>query len=61
MVRTTETDTEFRLGQRVIHAKFGEGVVLNYEGQGNQARVHVNFSEGSKWLMVSFANLETMG
>lgn len=60
-VRTTETDTEFRLGQRVIHAKFGEGVVLNYEGQGNQARVHVNFSEGSKWLMVSFANLETMG
>ena len=59
--RTNETDTDFRLGQRVVHAKFGEGVVLNYEGQGNQARVHVNFSEGSKWLMVSFANLETIG
>ena len=56
-----QTDGEFSLGQRVLHAKFGEGVVLNYEGQGNQARVQVNFSEGSKWLMVSFANLETVG
>ena len=56
-----QTDGEFSLGQRVLHAKFGEGVVLNYEGQGNQARVQVNFSEGSKWLMVSFANLETIG
>ncbi len=55
-----KTEGEFSLGQRVHHAKFGEGVVLNYEGQGKQARVHVNFSEGSKWLMVSFANLETV-
>jgi len=58
----TETDiADFTLGQRVHHAKFGDGVVLNYEGQGKQARVHVNFSEGSKWLMVSFANLQTVG
>ena len=58
----TETDIAgFTLGQRVHHAKFGDGVVLNYEGQGKQARVHVNFSEGSKWLMVSFANLQTVG
>lgn len=58
----TETDVPgFTLGQRVHHGKFGDGVVLNYEGQGKQARVHVNFSEGSKWLMVSFANLQTMG
>ena len=55
-----KTEGEFSLGQRVHHAKFGEGVVLNYEGQGKQARVHVNFSEGSKWLMVSFANLQTV-
>lgn len=59
---TTETDIAgFTLGQRVHHAKFGDGVVLNYEGHGKQARVHVNFSEGSKWLMVSFANLQTVG
>lgn len=50
----------FRLGQRVNHAKFGEGVVLNAEGQGNGARVQVNFEAvGSKWLMVAYANLST--
>jgi DNA helicase-2/ATP-dependent DNA helicase PcrA len=48
----------FNLGQRVCHAKFGEGVVLNAEGQGQSARVQVNFEEvGSKWLVVAYANL----
>ena len=51
----------FRLGQRVSHAKFGEGVVLNAEGQGGSARVQVNFeSVGSKWLMLAYANLRTV-
>jgi DNA helicase-2/ATP-dependent DNA helicase PcrA len=50
-----------RLGQRVRHGKFGEGVVLNFEGQGSHARVQINFeSQGTKWLMVSYANLELM-
>ncbi|MCG8098692.1 MAG: ATP-binding domain-containing protein, partial [Candidatus Thiodiazotropha taylori] len=48
----------FNLGQRVCHAKFGEGVVLNAEGQGQSARVQVNFEEvGTKWLVVAYANL----
>jgi DNA helicase-2/ATP-dependent DNA helicase PcrA len=47
------------LGQRVQHKTFGEGVVLNYEGQGAHARVQVNFeSAGSKWLVVAYANLQ---
>ncbi len=47
------------LGQRVQHTKFGEGVVLNYEGQGSHARVQVNFeSSGTKWLVVAYANLQ---
>ena len=47
-----------RLGQRVQHPKFGEGVVLTYEGQGAHARVQVNFeAAGSKWLVVAYANL----
>ena len=47
-----------RIGQRVMHGKFGEGMVLNCEGQGDQARVQVNFqSVGSKWLVLSYANL----
>ncbi|CAM3501276.1 DNA helicase II [Parendozoicomonas haliclonae] len=50
--------TELRLGQRVEHELFGEGVVLNFEGQGAQARVQINFdNEGSKWLMVAYAKL----
>ena len=53
--------TGFALGQRVMHGLFGEGVVLNYEGQGAQARIQVNFDdEGSKWLMVSYAKLQAL-
>ena len=48
-----------RLGQRVSHGKFGQGIVLNYEGQGAQARVQVNFDgPGTKWLMMTYANLQ---
>jgi DNA helicase-2/ATP-dependent DNA helicase PcrA len=51
----------FRLGQRVRHPRFGEGVVLNAEGQGNGARVQVNFEDaGAKWLVVAYANLQAM-
>jgi DNA helicase-2/ATP-dependent DNA helicase PcrA len=50
-----------RLGQRVRHQKFGDGVVLNVEGQGSNARVQVNFErQGTKWLMIGYANLETV-
>ena len=56
-----ESASILRLGQRVKHGKFGEGVVLNCEGSGAHARVQVNFeSEGTKWLVMSYANLELM-
>lgn len=49
----------FQLGQRVQHRKFGAGVVLNYEGSGEHARIQVNFDDvGSKWLVLSFAKLQ---
>ncbi|MEJ2480925.1 MAG: DNA helicase II [Acidihalobacter sp.] len=48
-----------RVGQRVVHAKFGEGVVTGCEGQGPQARVEVNFAgHGAKWLVLAYAKLE---
>ena len=51
-----------RLGQHVHHKKFGDGVVLNCEGQGSNARVQVNFSrDGTKWLVLAYANLERVG
>jgi DNA helicase-2/ATP-dependent DNA helicase PcrA len=50
-----------RLGQRVRHRKFGEGVVLGSEGSGAHARVQVNFEgSGAKWLVLAYANLELM-
>lgn len=54
-------ETQLSLGGRVYHAKFGEGTVTNFEGSGNKARVQVNFDDaGSKWLVVGFANLQTL-
>ena len=54
-------DTELSLGQRVYHQIFGEGTVLNFEGRGASARVEVNFdAEGSKWLVLQYANLQLM-
>jgi DNA helicase-2/ATP-dependent DNA helicase PcrA len=49
----------FHIGQSVTHPKFGAGVIVDAEGQGNDARVQVNFSkQGVKWLAVSVAKLQ---
>jgi DNA helicase-2/ATP-dependent DNA helicase PcrA len=47
--------TGVRLGGRVRHGRFGEGVILNVEGNGAHARVQVSFeSQGTKWLMAEY-------
>jgi len=49
----------FRIGQNVVHAKFGAGVIVDAEGQGQDARVQVNFGrQGVKWLAVAVAKLQ---
>ena len=49
----------FRVGQNVLHPKFGSGVIVDAEGQGTDARVQVNFgSQGVKWLAVAVAKLQ---
>ena len=54
-------DGQLTLGQRVSHAKFGEGVILNLEGNGSHMRIQVNFEKaGSKWLVASYANLQSV-
>jgi len=51
----------WRIGQNVAHAKFGEGVVLNVEGSGADARVQVQFRKGgSKWLSLEYAKLTAL-
>jgi DNA helicase-2/ATP-dependent DNA helicase PcrA len=50
-----------RMGQRVHHEKFGEGVVVQSEGAGERARVQINFQDaGAKWLMVGYARLQAL-
>ena len=59
--RLAESSAGLRVGQRVRHGKFGEGIVLQSEGNGERARIQVNFiKEGSKWLMLGYAGLETL-
>ena len=49
----------FRIGQSVMHPKFGLGVIVNAEGGGTDARVQVNFgAAGMKWLALAMAKLE---
>ena len=49
----------FRIGQSVVHAKFGQGVVVSAEGSGNDAKLQINFGrQGMKWLALAYAKLE---
>jgi len=58
---TLGTSGKYKIGQRVSHEKFGTGVVLQVDGDGAQERVQINFqSAGLKWLMLSYAKLETL-
>jgi len=51
----------YKLGQRVSHDKFGEGVVLQLEGSGAQERMQINFKQvGVKWLMLAYAKLDVL-
>ncbi len=53
-----QSASPWRIGQSVLHAKFGAGVIVGAEGRGGEARVQVNFrGHGLKWLVLEFANL----
>ncbi|MCH5049098.1 MULTISPECIES: DNA helicase II [Pectobacterium] len=57
----TQNDSGYKLGQRVRHAKFGEGTIVNLEGSGDHARLQVAFQgQGIKWLVAAYARLETV-
>ena len=54
-------NSPYSLGQRVSHNTFGEGVILQLEGEGAQQRVQINFKAvGMKWLMLSYAKLDAL-
>ena len=52
------SDTGFQLGQQIRHNVYGDGVILNFEGNGPRARVHISFEGvGTKILILDSANL----
>jgi DNA helicase-2/ATP-dependent DNA helicase PcrA len=54
-------DSGWRIGENVSHPKFGEGVIVNIEGSGGNARAHINFGRhGMKLLDLSIAKLEKL-
>jgi len=56
-----EETSPIKLGQRVRHASFGEGVVISAEGSGAHTRIQVNFADaGPKWLVAAYANLTAL-
>ncbi len=56
----TDSSWPFKLGEAVVHPKFGEGTVLAFEGAGEHTRVHVNFPRaGAKWLVLAYARLQS--
>jgi DNA helicase-2/ATP-dependent DNA helicase PcrA len=56
--REQPRNSPWRTGQTVFHSKFGEGVIVNLEGSGADARVQVNFRKaGVKWLALEYAKL----
>ena len=51
----------WRSGQAVFHTKFGEGMIVDLEGSGADARVQVNFRKsGVKWLALEYAKLTAL-
>ncbi|EGR1569311.1 DNA helicase II [Vibrio parahaemolyticus] len=57
-VKENFNETGFSLGSRVMHPKFGEGTIINFEGSGPQSRVQIAFNgEGIKWLVTAYARL----
>ncbi|SLM64962.1 MULTISPECIES: DNA helicase II [Dickeya] len=57
----SQSDSGYTLGQRVRHAKFGEGTIVNVEGSGEHCRIQVAFAgQGIKWLVAAYARLEAV-
>jgi DNA helicase-2/ATP-dependent DNA helicase PcrA len=56
---STNNNAGLKVGQRVKHQKFGNGVVLSYEGEDDNLKLYINFEDyGSKWLVLTYAHLE---
>lgn len=52
-------ESEWKMGQKVLHSKFGQGTIINVEGAENNTRLQIAFqNQGIKWLIAHLAKLE---
>ena len=57
----SSSTSPWKMGQKVVHDKFGTGIIVNFEGTGSDARIQVNFeNSGSKWLLLEYAKLTSV-
>jgi DNA helicase-2/ATP-dependent DNA helicase PcrA len=48
----------YAIGSRVRHARYGEGVVAGYQGQGAETEIRISFPRvGDKWFILEYAHL----
>ena len=54
-------DVPFKIGSRVSHARYGEGVVAGYQGQAPDMEIRINFPKlGEKAFLLEYAKLEAV-
>ena len=54
-------DVPFKIGSRVKHSRYGEGVVAGYQGQAPDMEIKVNFpTVGEKAFLLEYAKLEAV-
>lgn len=46
--------SKYSKGQKVHHATFGNGTIINIEGEGTKEMALIKFANESKWLMTSY-------
>jgi DNA helicase-2/ATP-dependent DNA helicase PcrA len=56
-VPAAESVMDLRVGERVVHPKWGEGVVVETHGLGHAGEVTVDFPDGTRTLILQYAKL----
>ncbi|OUD12586.1 DNA helicase II [Thioflexithrix psekupsensis] len=52
---------KFAIGTPVLHHKFGRGIIVDKEGQGEFTRIQVDFSENDcKWIILAYSDIELL-
>ena len=59
--KTVTQFTDFVMGDRVLHAQFGEGTLRSLQGAGYDMRALIEFDDGSvRTLAMRYANLKKL-